>query len=135
MPVNDVWSMLRTGLWPFATLPRAGTTAEDHDEALRLLRSPKFAQVGPDATPLARFLMDENRRISEVKLATVRALEIKAISQAVAAATVLGLFAAFAPGEHPYKAIPIGLLVLTVVAYILAAYVRMGRLPKSKSTR
>ena len=109
-----------TAFWPFGDVQIPKATATDRDAAI------VSASIAP-----ARLLMDENRRLCEWKLASIRAIEQKAIGQATAAAIIFAVLAAFSRDDlsFAYRAIPIASLVVAIAAYIKTAYIRAGGLP------
>jgi hypothetical protein len=98
--------------------------------AIDSLQKDYLQQMGPKSVSFARLMMDENRRICEAKLASIRTLETKAISQVTAAGTILGLLTAFGAGIGVvFRDAAIAMLVVAILAYLRAAYVRSGTLP------
>lgn len=101
--------------WPFGEVKTRESTITDRDASITS----------------ARLLMDENRRLCEWKLASIRTIEQKAISQVTAAGIILAVVAAFGRDDLPfgYKAIPIALLIVAIMAYIRTAYMRVDGMP------
>ncbi len=101
--------------WPFGDVKTREAAITDRD----------------DSIPPARLPMDENRRLCEWKLASIRTIEQKAISQLMAAGIILAVVAAFGRDDLPfvYKAIPIALLIVAIMAYIRTAYMRVDGTP------
>lgn len=116
--------------WPFGNVDLRKVTTANRTAALLTLQPLEIKAVSAESLSLAKFLMNENRRISDYKLASVRSLEKKATGQITAAGTILALLTAFGT-DLPIilRAFPIAFLVVAIMAYIRASYVRTASLP------
>ncbi len=117
--------------FPFGRVQVREVTDAHRDAAVASLRDDYLTEVDGAATALARLLMDENRRLCEWKVAAIRAVEKKATSQIAAAGIILAVLAALDRSDLSigYKAIPIAALVVAIMAYLKASYIRVGALP------
>jgi len=116
--------------WPFGRVTPRTIGARDLDDAVASLRKPHLRRVNNELVGLSRLLMDENRRICEHKLESIRSLEKKALGKITAAGTILAILAAFAqrlPFSH--ELVPIIMLGIAVSSYVIGLYVREGALP------
>lgn len=119
-----------TAFWPFVRLKPRMIGNQDRTDAINALRAPTYVRLNAESIGLGRLLMDEARRVCELKLESIRALEKKALGQVTAAGTILAILAVFERSlPFGYKAIPIVMLAVAVSAYLGAAYVREGKLP------
>lgn len=109
-----------TALWPFGDLQLPAVTAAERD-----------ATVDAASFARARLRMDENRRVCEWKIASIRATEQKAIAQVTAAAIILAVLSAFGRDDlsFVFKAIPIAALIVAIAAYLKTAYIHMTSPP------
>lgn len=121
---------LETVFWPFAHVRLRAVTQKERVEAVASVRQDHLLKLDDKSIPLARLLMDENRRICEFKIASIRGLDTKAIGQVAAAGTILALLSAFGSNLAFWaRAIPIFFLIVAIAMYVVAAYVRTGALP------
>lgn len=122
---------LETAFNPWRAVQLRELTLDDYRAAEASLK-PQRGQSPPKykLVSLARFLLEETQRVVDVKIASIRSLEGKAIAQVGVAGTILALLAAFA-SQIPagWKAAPLAFLLIAILAYVKAGYVRSGSLP------
>ena len=124
--------LFETAFWPFGKVERREVTDDERARVVASLQLDYLNKLDAKSVGFAQLLMDENRRVCEWKIASVRELEKKAIAFIAVAGTILTLLAAFGRDlAFGYRAIPILLLVVAVMAYIKACYIRSGALPSA----
>jgi hypothetical protein len=112
--------------WRRVKLPTV--TAEQRERAATSLTEGIYPSVETSIVPL--LLLKEVQRVIDFKVASVRALEGKAVAQLGISGTVLGVLAAFGVNiAFAWKALPAALLLLSTFAYLQAIYARHGSLP------
>jgi hypothetical protein len=118
----------QVAFYPWRPVKRRSISAEHHSAAEASLKDSIYPTV--TNISICRFLMDESRRVAEAKLASLRTLEGKAIAQVGVSGTILAILTAFGRDiPLPWRAIPLALLVVAILCYLRAGYVRTGALP------
>jgi hypothetical protein len=101
---------------------------EQYGEVNTSLAAGVSASIKTPTVPM--LLLTEVKRVVDFKVASIRALEGKAVAQMGVSGTVLGLLAAFSANiATAWKALPLSLLLLAILAYLQAIYIRTGSLP------
>ena len=125
---NWLTRAFKTAFNPWSPVEQRIVATADYTEAVGLLADSFYQDV--KNISICRFLLDETRRTAEAKLTSLRTLEGKAIAQVGVAGTILALLAAFGSGiPFAWKAPVLLLLVIAILAYLRAGYVRSGNLP------
>jgi hypothetical protein len=130
----DLWSWIkgavRTTIWPFGKVEPAFITEQQRIDAIDALKAPRYRRLNNESVGLARFLMDEARRVCEIRIQSIRGLEGKALSLVPASGTVLAILVALGHSLPPrFKLTAIAMLAVAIFAYLKAAYVRKGSMP------